>query len=123
MWVNLILGLKDIGKEIKSFRKKEREDLADLLNLVGDLLLEIADAFEGDEYPYTECATIETMGNSIVKHMTRFLKKENRKDVAELFEPFESLRDEWERRHEAGVIEEMRSAAGEFKGFAALFKL
>lgn len=123
MWVNLILGLKDLAKEIKTFRKKERNDLAEVLEVVGNLLTEIAEAFEGDDYPYTKCATIETIANSVVNHMTRLLKKKNRSEVEDLFQPFKSLRDEWERRAEPGVVDEMRTAAGEFIGLAALFKI
>lgn len=123
MWVTLILGLKDLGKEIKTFRKNDRKDLAELLEVVSNLLAKIADSFEGDEYPYTDCATIETIANSVVNHMTRLLKKKNKQEVEALFQPFKSLEDEWERRHEAGVVEEMRSAAGEFMGLAALFKI
>lgn len=123
MWANLILGLKDFAKEVKTFRKKERNDLAEVLEVVGNLLTEIAEAFEGDEYPYTKSAIIETIANSVVNHMTRLVKKKNRQEVEELFQPFKSLKDEWERRHEDGVVEEMRSAAGEFIGLATLFKI
>lgn len=123
MWVTLILGLKDLGKEIKTFRRSERKDLAELLEVVSNLLEKIADAFEGDEYPYTDCATLETIANSVVNHMTRLLKKKNKKEVEDLFQPFKSLGDEWDRRHEDGVIDGMRSAAGEFMGLATLFKI
>lgn len=123
MWVNLILALKEIGKEVKTFKKNERKDLAEVLDLTADLLLEIVLAFEQDEYPYSKCATVEVLGNTISNHMSRLLKKKNREGIREAFEPFRSLQDEWENRNDPEVIIRLKEAAGEFKGLAALFKI
>lgn len=123
IWVPVVLALNTISKDLKGISKKERNDLAALLDLVGNLMEELADDFEADDYPYTKVATVETIGKNVAEHMTRFLRKKHRNSVEDLFGPFESLKDEWERRKEEGVIQDMRYAAGEFKGHALLFKI
>jgi hypothetical protein len=123
IWIPVVLALNTISKDLKGISKKERNDLAALLDVVGNLLGEIADDFAANDYPYTKVATIETVGKNVAKHMTRFLRKKQRNDVNDLFKPFESLNDEWERRNEEDVINDMKYAAGEFKGHALLFKI
>jgi len=123
IWIPVILALNTISRDMKGLKRADRKDLAALLDVVGNLLGEIADDFQNDEYPHTKCSTVETIGTNVAKHMTRFLAKRHKKDVADIFKPFQSLRDEWERREEPGVIDDMRKAAGEFKGFAILFKI
>lgn len=123
MWPGLITAVKDLAKDIKEFKKEERRDLSSLFDVTGDLLLQIVEEFEKDNYPDVECATIETIGNNIAKNMTRMIRKKKRNEILEYFKPFQSLKDEWEKRKDPTCIDEMKFAAGEFKGLAILFKI
>lgn len=122
MWGGIINAIKDLAKEIKDFKKEEKEALGDLFEIMSNLLLEVITSFETNIYPHTIIGTIETLGGNIAKHMTRVIKKKKRNEILEYFKPFESLTDEWEKRNEPGFLDELKYAAGEFKGLAILFK-
>lgn len=123
MWAGLITALKEVAKDAKKIKDEERKDLAALFEITSDLLLKISTEFEEDRYPHVECATIETLGKNISKHMAKIIGKKRRTEVLDYFKPFHSLKDEWEKRKEDGVLNEIRSAAGEFKGLSLLFKI
>lgn len=122
MWGGIITSIKDLAKDIKDFKKEEKESLGELFEITSALLLEVIMKFEEDEYPQTLCATVETLGNNIAKNMTRVIKKKKREEILEYFEPFKSLQDEWDKRKDPETIDGMKYAAGEFKGLSILFK-
>lgn len=122
MWGGVITAIKNLAIDVKDFKKEEKESLGELFEITSNLLIEVVDYFEKDEYPQVLCATIETLGNNIAKNMTRIIKKKNREEILEYFKPFQSLSDEWDNRENPEVLDDIRYAAGEFKGLSIIFK-
>jgi hypothetical protein len=122
MWSTLINAIKELTKDRKRFKKEERTALGELFETTSNLLIEVINYFEKDEYPQMISGTLETLGKNIEKYLTKTIKNKKRDEILEYFKPFESLKDEWEQRNEPGSLDNLRYAAGEFKGLAILFK-
>jgi hypothetical protein len=122
MWLSTINAIKEATKDIKKFKKEERISLGNLFETMSNLLIEMINSFEDNKYPHMTCSTIETIGKNIENNMTKVIKKKSKKEILEYFKPFHSVKDDWEKRNQEGYLDELRSAAGEFKGLSILFK-
>jgi len=123
MWLSTILQIHSLASAIKEFKAEERKSLSKLFARTSELLEVIAIEFKNDNYPIFFIAALETLSESVTVNLTRIAKRNRIEDVIEAYKPFLSLSEEWEKRHEEGVTDNLLRIAGELRGLAILFKI
>lgn len=123
MWLETLLGIKDLAKAVKDFKKEERESLGELFMITSELLESIAISFQEDSYPVVACATLESLSHSVSENIGKIAKRNKIDDVADAYIPFYSMKEEWEKRKDEKSITRLLEIAGEFKALGILFKI
>lgn len=122
MWLSTILQVKDLASSIKQFKIDEKKSLGKLFKKTATLLEDIAADFEIDFYPISKIATLETLAESVTINLIKIAKRNKVEDVIEVYKPFISLQEEWEKRGEKETIYNLYRIAGELRGLGILFR-
>ena len=123
MWLETLLGIKDLAKAVKDFKKEERESLGELFMITSELLESIAISFHEDSYPVVACATLESLSHSVSENIGKIAKRNKIDDVVDAYMPFYSMEEEWAKRKDEKSITRLLEIAGEFKALGILFKI
>lgn len=123
MWLSTILQINSIAASIKQFKVDEKKSLSSLFSETAILIEEIAADFERHHNPISKVATLETLAESVTINLVRIAKRNKVQDVLEVYKPFISLEEEWQKRKEKGTIDNLYRIAGELRGLSILFRI
>lgn len=121
MWLEIVKTIGDyIGDIIKSNKEKNlkiSELMMDIHNLLNDVVIKL----ENDEYPHESCGAMRVLTDNLHQKIKPSLK-EKADYICNLLANASGLEREFSLRNSTDIINELKSAAGEFKAFSLLLK-
>jgi len=122
MWGEVIKVCKDIMQHYFNDKKEKKDKLSKLFLAISDIIMEICNKLEQDEYPHYHCAIMDTLSQELIMFSTGVLDNEKSiKFTDSLFE-CSKLEGEFAGRKDSVTIPKLRSIAGEFKGLSMLLE-
>lgn len=123
MWLEIIKITKElIGDFIKS-TKEEKENVSVLLSQISDLLLNVVNDLENDNYPHFSCSIMQSLTKEFHQKVKVVLEKEKSDYLENLLIQSSFLEKEFALRKEPNTIIKLKEVAGEFKAISLLLKV
>lgn len=121
MWLDIV---KTIGGVINHLIQSNKEKDLRISHLMWDIHLLLEDViikFESNEYPHTSCSTMNVLTMSLFDKIKPSLGDKSIY-VSNLLKEASNLEKSFNERGTSDIINQLKVASGEFKGFSILLK-
>lgn len=121
MWLDIV---KTIGGVINHLIQSNKEKDLRISQLMWDIHLLLEDViikFESNEYPHTSCSTMNVLTMSLFDKIKPSLGDKSIY-VSNLLKEASNLEKSFNERGTSDIINQLKVASGEFKGFSILLK-
>jgi len=122
MWLDIV---KTIGGAINHLIQVNKEKDLRISQLMWDihlLLEDVISKFESNEYPYSSCSAMKILTDNLFDKIKSSLGDKS-EYVSDLLKEPSNLEKNFSERESSDIINQLKVASGEFKGFSFLLKI
>ena len=123
MWLTILEKLVDFIDRRQALKEAQRERVATVFADISQLLYDVADDLQVDNYPLGSCFAMTKLSEELLDHMRGIVDDKDIQELGPVLYNAARLEREYANRKDPATIDELRLAAGQFHVKSIIFKI